>query len=605
MFTSKIINYSHLKGLTGSEIIYKKLVEYGINTVSLYSGGAIMPLIDQFHKSKNKDINYYVHSHEQNCGHSATGYAKISGKMGVSIVTSGPGLTNIVTPLLDATNDSTPLMVISGQVSKNVMGSLAFQECPAIEITKPVTKFSYCIDNIEELPYMLDIAYIIANDKKKGSVHIDLPKCIATSVFNDNIYENNINEHSINMEKEIINNKIKYYLNEGKQEYKSSDNKYYIEEISDIINKSEKPILYLGQGANGLSYEIMNFIIKANIPVTTTIHALGLIDQKNSLSLKWLGMHGYAPANYAMQKSDCIICLGARFDDRTTGQIDKFAPNAKNIIHVNVEKSEIKKIVESNYNIVDTTKNFINNIDKYIKFNKRTNWINYINELKEKYSFEYEESKNDELNMPLVIKEINNQLRKKTIITTGVGTHQMQTAQFIEWNPHLKFISSGSLGVMGVGIPYGIGAKLAHPNKDVIVIDGDSSSLMTISDLKTIKEYNIPIKIVILNNNMQGMVNIWEQLFFENRITATTYKNNPSFTKLANSFGIKSLYCDKYSDIKNVINEFINCNDPVLLECNVINDICTPLVKPGCGLDEMIFKKDYINNIELYGETPN
>ena len=175
--------YKYLKGLTGSEIIYKKLVEYGIKTVSLYSGGAIMPLVDQFHYSKNQDIKYYVHSHEQNCGHAATGYARISGKMGVSIVTSGPGLTNIITPMLDATNDSTPLMVISGQVSRSVMGSLAFQECPAVEITKPVTKFSHCIETIEELPYIMDLAYNIANDKKKGSVHIDLPKCIANEIF--------------------------------------------------------------------------------------------------------------------------------------------------------------------------------------------------------------------------------------------------------------------------------------------------------------------------------------------------------------------------------------------------------------------------------------
>ena len=291
----------------------------------------------------------------------------------------------------------------------------------------------------------------------------------------------------------------------------------------------------------------MNFINNYNIPVTTTIHALGTIDQKNDLSLKWLGMHGYAPANYAMQKSDCIICLGARFDDRTTGAIEKFAPNAKHIIHVNIEKNEIKKIVDSNYNIVDTVENFIQNIDEFMKFNKRKDWINYINNLKKDYPFEYDKSINNELNMPIVIKEINNQINKETIITTGVGNHQMQTAQFIDWNPDLKFISSGSLGVMGVGIPYGIGAKLAEPNKDVIVIDGDSSSLMTISDLKTIKEYNIPVKIVILNNNMQGMVNIWEQLFYENRITATTYDCNPSFTQLAESFGIKSLYCDSYS----------------------------------------------------------
>ena len=598
--------YKKYIGLTGSEIIYNKLLEYGVNMVSLYSGGAIMPLVDKFHHSNNKKIKYYVHSHEQNCGHSATGYAKTSGMMGVSIVTSGPGLTNIITPMLDATNDSTPLMVISGQVSREVMGTLAFQECPAVDITRPVTKFSYCIETVDEIPYIMDHAYFIANDKKKGSVHIDLPKCVATNIFTNNfdkkIYE--LNKIKNNKENKENKKNKKNKENKENKKYKDTKDKDYLLEISNIINKSEKPILVIGQGANGLSDKLMDFIEKCNIPVTTTIHGLGLINQDHNLSLKWLGMHGYAPANYAIQESDCILCIGSRFDDRTTGNVSKYAPKAKNIIHVNIEEGEIRKNINSNYNIVDTAKNFLNKINNNMKYKKRDNWINYINNLKNKYPFEFEKLKN-KLNMPMVIKEINNQMKNNTIITTGVGTHQMQTAQFINWKPGMKFISSGSLGVMGVGIPYAIGAKLAEKYRDVIVIDGDSSALMTISDLKTIKEYNIPVKIVILNNNKQGMVYIWEELFYNNRITATEYNSNPSFTKLANSFGIKSLYCDKPNNLNKIINKFINYNGPILLECKVVNDICTPLVTPGGGLDEMIFKKDYLNKITLKGETPN
>ena len=582
--------YKNLKGLTGSEIIYRKLVEYGINKVSIFSGGAIMPLIDKFHYSKNKKIKYYVHSHEQNCGHAATSYARISGKMGVSIVTSGPGLTNIITPMLDATNDSTPLMVISGQVSRKVMGSLAFQECPAVDITKPVTKFSYCIESVEEVPYVMDLAYNIANNKKKGSVHIDLPKCVANDIYSDNLDINKYNNLYINYKRK----KIKYF---------NSNNEKYLKKIADVLNKSEKPILYLGQGATGLSNKIMRFIERYNIHVTTTIHGLGLVDQDHYLSLKWLGMHGYAPANYAIQEADCILCLGARFDDRTTGNVDKFAPKAKNIIHVNIDEKEINKIVKTEYNVVDTAENFLDNIDNYMKWSYRGKWIFRINYLKNKYPFEYTELK-DSLNMPMVITEINNQIRNNTIITTGVGTHQMQTAQFINWKPGMRFISSGSLGVMGVGIPFGIGCKLADKSKDVIVIDGDSSSLMTISDLKTIVEYNIPIKIVILNNSKQGMVYIWEELFYEKRITATEYSSNPSFTQLADSFGIKSLYCETPDDITNKVREFINYDGPILMECKVENDICTPLVKPGGSLDEMIFKKDYLNQIKMKGEAP-
>ena len=617
--------YKNLKGLTGADIIYRKLVEYGITTVSLFSGGAIMPLVDKFHYSKNKEIIYYVHSHEQNCGHSATGYAKASGKMGVSIVTSGPGLTNMITPMLDATNDSTPLMVISGQVSRNVMNSLAFQECPAVDITKPVTKFSYCLESVEEVPYVMDLAYHLANDKKKGCVHIDLPKCIATDIFTNkfdtnkfdtnNFDTNNFDTNKFDTNKFDTNkfdtnkfdtNKFdtnKFDTNKDIIKYKNTKDKDYLLEISKVINKSEKPILYLGQGANGLSNKLMRFIERYNIPVTTTIHGLGLIDQNHYLSLKWLGMHGYAPANYAIQESDCIICLGARFDDRTTGNVDKYAPMAKNIIHINIEESEICKNIESNYNIVDTAENFLDNIDNYMKWEYRGNWIQKINKLKNTYPFEYTELK-DSLNMPMVIKEINNQITRNTIITTGVGTHQMQTAQFIDWKPGMRFISSGSLGVMGVGIPYAIGCKLANKYKDVIVIDGDSSALMTISDLKTIIEYNIPVKIVILNNDKQGMVYIWEELFYEKRITATEYDSNPSFTMLADSFGIKSIYCETPDDLTNKVKEFINYKGPILFECKVENDICTPLVKPGAGLDEMIFKKDYLNKIKMEGEVP-
>lgn len=589
--------YKKFVGLTGSDIIYKKLLEYGVNTVSIYSGGAIMPLVDKFNYNTNKYIKYYVHSHEQMCGHSSTGYAKASGNMGVSIVTSGPGLTNMITPMLDATNDSTPLMVISGQVSKNVMGTMAFQECDAINITKPVTKFSHCIKTVEEIPQIMDIAYYLANNKKKGTVHIDLPKCVATAVFknngSDDVYAKNLLKY-----RKSLN------LVEKNHKYKNSNDIKYISEIAEKINNSKKPILYLGQGVNGLSKKVLKFIEKNNIPVTTTIHALGIIDQSHNLSLKWLGMHGYAPANYAIQESDCIICVGARFDDRTTGDIKKYAPKAKDIIHVNIESSEIKKIVNSNYNIVDSAENFFDKIYPYSIYKKRFEWINKLNKWKKKYPFEYD-ILDDKLNMQMVINEINNQIKDDTIITTGVGTHQMQTAQFINWKPGMRFISSGSLGVMGVGIPYGIGAKLANMSKDVIVIDGDASSLMTITDLKTIKQYNIPIKIIILNNNKQGMVYIWEKLFFNGNITATEYDSNPSFTKLANSFGIKSLYCDKPSKLKNTINKFIEYDGPILMECNVINDICTPLVKPGGGLDEMIFKKDYLNKIKMNGDIPN
>lgn len=582
-------------GLTGSQIIVKKLMEWGINKVSGYSGGAIMSLIDQFHKSKKNKIKLYVHSHEQNCGHAATGFAKSSGKMGVCIVTSGPGLTNMITPMLDSTNDSTPLMVISGQVNTNVMGTLAFQECPATEITKPVTKFSYCIKNIEEVPYIMEKAYKIANDGKKGTVHIDLPKNISNEIFE-------------NKRSYIGQQFYKYIFDKEKAKFKNSFDKDYMKKISNIINQSSKPILYIGQGCKN-SLLLTELINKTGIPVTTTIHNLGVIDYRHPLCLKWLGMHGYAPANFAIQESDCIICIGARFDDRTTGEVSKYAPNAKGrIIHVNIDQNEFCKTVQSNFPVLDKSDNFIKNIIPLLNKRRINKWYKQIDIWKDKHPFYFENSKENELKIPNVLSEINEQLDKKkdVILTAGVGTHQMQTAQFIDWRPNWNFLSSGSLGVMGAGIPYAIGAKMANKKAEVICIDGDSSSLMTLSDLKTIKEYNIPVKIAIMNNESQSMVEVWEELFFDNRITATKNNNNPDFKLLAESFGIKGLYCDNIENLSSTVNSFLNETEAVLCEFKVKSEICVPLVKPGCALDDMLLYDDYHNRkINMTGEAPN
>ena len=328
---TKLIINKYIRNLTGGRIIYNKLKEKDVKDVFLYSGGAIMPLVDCFYKGS---INYYVNTHEQNCGHAATGYAKSTGKTGVCVVTSGPGLTNMVTPILDATNDSTPLVVFSGQVPLAAMGSNAFQECPASEITKSVTKWSYCVENVSEIPEVVDEAFKIANNGKKGAVHIDLPKCIISSEYNSGEYE------------------FTKYIYPVK-----NDNPLDIEkliEVADIINKSERPVLYVGQGASNCSSIIRNISEKGNIPITTTIHGMGIMDEENNLALEMLGMHGNAAANYSIQDSDCIISIGTRFDDRTTGNLEKYAPKAikagkegvGGIIHCNINPNEINNVVK-------------------------------------------------------------------------------------------------------------------------------------------------------------------------------------------------------------------------------------------------------------------
>lgn len=514
---------------------------------------------------------HYINTHEQSTGHSATGYAKISGKTGVCIVTSGPGITNMITPMLDATNDSTPLVVLSGQVSKSAMGTNAFQEAPAVNITKNITKWSYQLENVNDIHLVLDKAFEIANHGKKGAVHIDIPKDISSGLYNPN---------------ELLDTKL--------PELKSLPvfNKKIADRIINKINKSKKPILYLGQGCIDDSKLLRKFATLGNIPVTSTIHGKGIFDDHHPLSLEWCGMHGHAAANFALQEADCIIALGSRFDDRTTGLISGYAPIArknKGIIHINIEESEINKVIKSNYHMNNTCRQFLKYAIPKIQYNSNISWTNQVEMEKKKFSFVNKLSTDSYLTMEDVLDRVYRKtIDKNVIFTTGVGNHQMQAYQFIKSQYPNKIISSGSLGVMGAGLPYSIGAQISSPEKMVINIDGDSSFNMTLSELKTIKEYNLPIKIMIMNNDAQMMVNIWEKLFFNERYTATINNENPSYTQLANSFNIMSMYCDSEKDLDKTLDDFINYPESILCEFKIKKDVCLPLVGPGKALHEMI-----------------
>lgn len=621
---SKCYRFNHTESkISAGQILYKTLLEHNVKDVFMYSGGSVMPLIDSFYQGK---IKYYINNHEQNCGHAATGYAKTANKNipGVVLVTSGPGITNMITPMLDATNDSTPLVVISGQVSKSVMGSNAFQEAPAVELSKHVTKWSHCVDNINNLQESLDKAFYISMNKKKGAVHLDIPKCVASDFISTKLY------HNTN-EMIIFNHEIsKQY-----QSFEYSHDINYINKDIDnaikIINKSKKPIIYLGQGCSEDFQLLRNFAIKGNIPVTSTIHGCGIMSEDHSLSLQWCGMHGNAAANYTLQEADCIIALGSRFDDRTTGLVSDYAPQAfkayqnghGGIIHVNIEGSEIGKVVDSHYNFNISCRQFLERAYYSIKYNERGNWFNFINKLKNKYQFiggtEFREGNgnedgnvnrnedgtdNEKLYMEDVIYNIGQKTEKlslenKLILTTGVGNHQMQTYQYIPSHYPKKIISSGSLGVMGCGLGYAIGAQIANPNKTVILIDGDSSFNMTSGDLKTIVEHDLPIKIAIMNNEAQMMVTIWERLFFDERYTATLNKRNPDFVALAESYGIHAMRCSNRSELDASLDVFLNHPKAILCEFKIEKGICLPLVGPGKALDDMILPENYDTKIKI------
>lgn len=605
---STMKSYSNM---TGAEIAYNKLIEYGIKDVFPYSGGSIMPLIDKFYQG---EINYYINSHEQNSGHAATGYAKSLGgsKPGIAITTSGPGLTNIVTPLLDANNDSTPLIVFSGQVALQNIGSDAFQEAPAVEITKSITKWSYLVKSVDELPFVIDRAFEVAMDGKKGSVHIDLPKCVLQNTISEDVdylvkcFNNLIEEEGI---KNTLDSKVDMKINNYNIKFgmpsKNITSKNYksISKIAEVINSSKKPILYIGQGCNPYPDKLLKFVTKTKIPFTTTIHAKGIIDEDHNLSMQWCGMHGSAAANYALQESDCIIAIGSRFDDRTTGNIDKYAPVArenKKIIHCDISNNQICKVLDSDYNWLGDSGEFLSELTEEIDSNiSSREWLDYLDELRIDNYFKYRTPENNKINTPMAISAINkvtmgnSKFRENTLISTGVGNHQMMTYQFIHGNYCGKIHSSGSLGVMGAGLPYAIGMQIANPDKLVIDIDGDSSFLMTMSDMKTIMEYNLPVKIAIMNDSKQMMVNIWERLFFEERYTATINNKNPDFKNVAESFGLKSFKILDNENIEEITKEFLEWKGPALCEYIVEPEICLPLVGPGKALDEMILFDKY------------
>jgi len=571
-----IVPYKNLKG---AEILFKKLLEFRVSKIFAYSGGAIMPAVDQLHNSNNEKIDYYINTHEQSAGHAATAYARTSGKVGICMMTSGPGVTNMITPLTDATNDSTPLILFSGNVPLKAIGSNAFQEVPATDITRPITKWSYLVKSIFDLPEVVNEAFKVATNGKMGSVHIDLPKCVLEQKYTqDFLFKRNFYNRFQITKREFAKN-------------------YNCLKILNLLNISKRPVIIAGQGCNNYSGKLFKFAQRGNIPVTTTIHGLGVFDETHELSLEFLGMHGNAAANYAIQRADLIIGLGTRFDDRITGNVEKYAPeaykafkeNRGGIVNVNINREE-KRAIVSHFNYHMDCGKFLDGIEPFYRLRKP--WFDEIAKLKRENRFRYKVGK--KLKTQQVIECINETLNdlsiKDYIVTTGVGNHQMMACQFIKWRRPNSLVTSGSLGVMGVGLPFAIGSQLANPNMLVIDIDGDGSFNHTLSELKTVMNYNLPIKIAIMNDTCLSMVNTWEKLFYDERYTATDLKKNPNYVKLAKAYGIKAISCSNKLDLNKKVREFLRHEGPILCEFKVEGDQCLPLIPPNAALDEMILE---------------
>ena len=571
--------------LTGSDIIVKVLAEQGVETIFGYSGGAILPTYDavfQYNEThKNNPMPLIVPANEQGAGFMASGYARATGNPGIVLVTSGPGATNTVTPVRDAMADSIPMIVITGQVNRSSIGSDAFQEAPITSVMGSVAKHVFLVTKEEKLAATLRAAFEISTSGRPGPVVVDVPKDVQTaSIEFDANSRLNINAYRDRLQA-IENNRL-------------SDQQ--CESFYNYLQASKKPLIYSGGGtiAADASKELRNFSDRFQIPVTTTLMGIGAVDTQSQLSLEMLGMHGTAFANYAVEDCDFMIALGSRFDDRVAAIPKQFAPKAKAVAHFDIDASEINKVKQTDWSHVGLLKNALSDLLAYADKNNInhvfSDWINEIQELKSTYPLDYNRT-SDLIQPQMVLDEINQLTKGEAIVTTGVGQHQMWSAQYFDFKEPRQWLTSGSMGTMGFGLPAAIGAQFAHPDKLVIDVDGDGSIRMNLGEMETVTTYDLPIKILLLNNAGDGMVKQWQKLYYGGRLSAsdkTLYKKDFVLSAQSDGFEYAERLTDK-TQLQKTIKEFIGCKKAAFLEVIIDPDAMVfPMVGPGMSYDQMI-----------------
>ncbi|MFH2033696.1 MAG: biosynthetic-type acetolactate synthase large subunit [Candidatus Margulisiibacteriota bacterium] len=554
---------------TGAKALIEALKKEGVKDIFGYPGGTVLPIYDELYREKG--IRHILTRHEQGAAHAADGYSRVTGKVGVCIATSGPGATNLTTGIANAYMDSIPMVAITGQVATPLIGRDSFQEVDVRGITQPISKHNYLVEKADDIPVVIKEAFHIASTGRPGPVVVDIAKDAQVNKFN-----------------------FKYPDKVKLPGYKPTlkGHPRQIKAAAKMISIAEKPVIYAGGGviASGAYKELRELAEKCNIPVTVTMMGLGAFPDTHPLCLHMLGMHGTVYANYAVQECDLIIAIGARFDDRVTGHIARFAPHAK-VIHMDIDPAEIGKNVRVDVPIVGDIKEVLKELLDKIKIDgrKHDSWVAQINDWKEKYPLAYKDD--NELRPQYVIDEVYNLTKgKDTVICTEVGQHQMWAAQFYKFDKPRDWVSSGGLGTMGFGFPASIGAQFARPDALVIDIAGDGSIQMNIQEMATAVNHKLPIKIIVLNNCFLGMVRQWQELLYDERYSQTNLCNNPDLCKVAEAYGAAAMRVTKKADVKKALAEAFKIKDrPVLLDFRVSKtENVFPFVPPGQAINEMI-----------------
>lgn len=554
--------------MRGGEAIIESLKNMGVKTIFGYPGGQTIPFYDMLYDA---DMDHILVRHEQCAAHAADGYARASGRVGVCLATSGPGATNLVTGIATAYMDSSPIVAITGQVPSHLIGNDAFQEADIIGITMPITKHSFQSKNPDLLPSMIKSSFEIASSGRPGPVVIDVPKEVQEgelTKFDDSLIET-----------PGYNPTTKGNIRQIKKAYS-------------MIKEAKKPMILAGAGViiSGACCELKKLAHTINAPVMTSLLGKGAIDETDDLALGMLGMHGRKVSNDYINESDLLIAIGVRFSDRTTGRLDSFVPSTK-VIHIDIDPAEIGKNVDVDLPIVGDAYNVLTSLnglfDDYKVSSDVINWANMIKEKKQELRPRVTYS-DVPLKPQTVIKEIAESLTSDSILTTDVGQNQMWAAHFFETQKPRKFISSGGLGTMGFGFPAAIGAKVACPEDTVVSINGDGGFLMVCQELATIREYDLPVIAVVLENRTLGMVYQWQSLLYKGRHSQTLLGNSPDFVKLAESFGVNAARITKPGETKEALTSAIKDNEPILLNVVIDSQEALPMLPPGAGINEMI-----------------